>query len=583
MTLPFRLDDIQGNIIPGFAMDHQALILIRFSDTQAARTWLAALLQLNVSSGTEVAAARRPGVDTKPPLARPHCLNVAFTWLGLKCLGAPEIDAFPEEFREGMFQRARFLGDGPAARIARWEGGGTRAKEAHALLIVAGDTSRGLALAVRQHLGGLAEYGHQALRTYYGNKLPGKLYGHEHFGFRDGISQPRLDSSGPRGPDSAPGEFILGYPNAQGDETFGEPSWARDGSYLVFRKLRQHVGAFRRAVTRLAPRVSLGPEQLAALLVGRWPSGAKLGDPLEQCDPGWPGRSAAVIIPGEFAYDPGGERVPLFAHIRKAHPRDLDSDEPWRHRLIRRGIPYGPPLPEHAAQDDGQDRGLLFLAYQANLARQFEHVQRRWLNNPNFPVRGNGPDPLVGHVAGPRQVSLPVGEGRAPLNLAQFVSVAGGGYFFAPSIPALAYLASLRVEANREGNVARKKRRAWVASRGQSVKPAIAAAYAKLGEFIMEENPYGYAGKIRDDFKTNPDVAYDGLAKGNNVKNPFRIPIGGLKTPQQLKALWWYFNGTPCRVTKAIRIPYTYPDPTTGESRTEHLLLGYEGGSGNGA
>src|SRR3712207_8404725 len=56
-------------------------------------------------------------------------------------------------------------------------------------------------------------------------------------------------------------------------------------------------------------------------------------------------------------------------------PRWLPPGEQARHRLIRRGIPYGPPLSADAADDGG--RGLLFLAYQADLARQFEHVDRK--------------------------------------------------------------------------------------------------------------------------------------------------------------------------------------------------------------
>ena len=56
------------------------------------------------------------------------------------------------------------------------------------------------------------------------------------------------------------------------------------------------------------------------------------------------------------------------------------------------GIPYGPPLPAGAATDDGEDRGLLFVAYQASIARQFEHIQQQWFNRPDFPP-GSGPSP----------------------------------------------------------------------------------------------------------------------------------------------------------------------------------------------
>ena len=62
-----------------------------------------------------------------------------------------------------------------------------------------------------------------------------------------------------------------------------------------------------------------------------------------------------------------------------------------RHRLLRRGRSYGPPLvdsmkPEDvlARGPDGVDRGLCFICLTANISRQFEFVQGSWINDPTF-------------------------------------------------------------------------------------------------------------------------------------------------------------------------------------------------------
>jgi deferrochelatase/peroxidase EfeB len=109
--------------------------------------------------------------------------------------------------------------------------------------------------------------------------------------------------------------------------------------------------------------------------------------------------------------------------------------------LLRRGIPYGPPLPEGVLDDDGIDRGLLFVAYQASIAGQFEYLQRRWAGDPDFPRTADGADPLAGRATSDHTVSFRAGGRSVRLQLDQFVKVRGGGYFFAPSIAALAELA----------------------------------------------------------------------------------------------------------------------------------------------
>jgi hypothetical protein len=86
----------------------------------------------------------------------------------------------------------------------------------------------------------------------------------------------------------AAGEFIVGYRRqydqdllASLDPLPAQPDWTRNGSFLVFRRLRQDVAKFRRFLIAAAANLAskpewegATPERLAALLVGRWPSGA---------------------------------------------------------------------------------------------------------------------------------------------------------------------------------------------------------------------------------------------------------------------------------------------------------------------
>jgi len=60
------------------------------------------------------------------------------------------------------------------------------------------------------------------------------------------------------------------------------------------------------------------------------------------------------------------------------------ADDPSRHRMIRRGIPFRPPVDVTA--EDRQQRGLHFFGVVADIGRQFEFVQRNWLSDPNFPL-----------------------------------------------------------------------------------------------------------------------------------------------------------------------------------------------------
>jgi Dyp-type peroxidase family len=459
-----------------------------------------------------------------------------------------------------MAARAALLGDAPES----WRFGGTPETEAHALVIIGADTLGDLQQAVTIHRERLARHGARDLflevlgEDCRGAKLPGPLRGHEHFGYRDGIAEPVLDGA------PGTGDFVLGYPGADGLLSGGGPAWSRDGSYLVFRRLRQDVAGFHRALQALASVTGLKSRaQVGAKMVGHWPSGAKLEDPIPESDPG--AAAPAEYTAADFAADPEGTRVPGFAHVRKAHPHDGSVGGP-HHRLLRRGIPYGPPLPpgegDGPPPDDGRDRGLLFVAYQADIGRQYELVQH-WLNDRNLPVAGTGQDPIAGQGEDPARLVLRSSNALpGAFDIHHYVAMTGGGYFFTPSITAVKFLADPTTT--------------W---EQQEAVMAMGPLYPQqLGQLIVDQNPYGYITQI-----DLTSVVQSGLGTNFSAGKPYPKPdIHG--EPEYWQGFFWSVGtvanpkaGTQTetiRASKAIRIPYKI-------NGVEHyLLVGYEGAGG---
>ena len=152
-----------------------------------------------------------------------------------------------------------------------------------------------------------------------------------------------------------------------------------------------------------------------------------------------------------YATDGDGMRCPVGAHVRRANPRDslpFEGKLVNRHRLVRRGIPYGDPLP-HGADDDGKDRGVIFMCLQASIARQFEFIQSQWMNRGNAFTLGEDQDVLVGPQDGPGPHKLTV-PGNPPFfvgPLQRAVTVKGGEYFFVPGVNGLEFLANAAASA----------------------------------------------------------------------------------------------------------------------------------------
>ena len=152
------------------------------------------------------------------------------------------------------------------------------------------------------------------------------------------------------------------------------------------------------------------------------------------------------------ASDAEGFACPIGSHIRRANPRDVlhpngaarSVQVSNRHRIIRRGRPYPDNSPERITGRSDEEVGLIFIAINADLQRQFEFVQQTWLNNPAFNGLFDDTDPLVTHQDGPGSMTIQ----RPPVRLAlpavpTFVTVRGGAYFFLPGLRAIRFLANL--------------------------------------------------------------------------------------------------------------------------------------------
>ena len=129
--------------------------------------------------------------------------------------------------------------------------------------------------------------------------------------------------------------------------------------------------------------------------------------------------------------------------MRRTNPRDAlrwESRLSARHRILRRGMPYGPALAE-GEDDDGADRGLLFVCMQASIARQFEIVQTQWCNDGNAFKLGREADA----IAGPGEATFMIGGEPPQLvsPLRSCVQCRGGEYLFVPGIAALRALQAL--------------------------------------------------------------------------------------------------------------------------------------------
>lgn len=452
------LTEIQGNVLIAYDLPFARFAFYRIDDGYAARVALTQLIPLITTS--ELWEHERPAATT----------NVAMTFQGLRRLELPQesLLGFPDEFQMGMQARSRVLNDVRNNAPEKWDEV-WRTGQVDLLISVYAvrpevlqERLQTIAELLAAH-GGVEQLGYQDAAALL---IDGQLTAKEHFGYTDGIGNPDIKGAGlssrpGRGKATADGtwepletgEFVLGYADEAGEvpPAAGPHLLSRNGSFLVYRKLHQNVGTFRRYLGEQGRIYPGGKAKLAAKLVGRWQDGT----PLALSPNGEnPALSADSMRNNDFSYDddPVGANVPLGAHIRRMNPREtfgLGSQITNRHRIARRGLPYGAWCPYDQEAGDGEERGVIFLVINASIKRQFEFVWQQWANYGNDFLQGNDRDPIVGNHTGTGKMVVP-GDPDEPESspayicpdLPQFVEVRGGEYFFVPSITALQLIAA---------------------------------------------------------------------------------------------------------------------------------------------
>jgi Dyp-type peroxidase family len=438
MMLEF--DDIQHILLTRAPAMTGRYEFLSFRNPAAGRAWLAAILEKIHS-----AKAMRESVEKDK-----RWVTVAFTFNGLRALGVDEaaLATFPEEFRQGMVARAEMLGDTGQNNPSNWTDK-TSSPDLHAIVMLFARDAAERDRCVSEHAKLIAQcQGVEVLSTLDLEATPPFEYAHDHFGYRDRLSQPVIQGSGDEptpgsGGALKAGEFILGYPDENGHVELPQPEiLSRNGSFMAYRRMEEHVGAFRDFLQEHG-KTPQEQELVAAKLMGRWRSGAPLVLAPDKDDPALgsdPKRN------NDFNYqkqDPHGYAAPLGAHIRRMNPRDT-APNMNRHRMIRRGATYGPVLPE-GAPEDGKERGIAAFVICASLVRQFEFAQNVWVNDKNFHGLGNERDPIIGTQDGTLEYKIPKRPIRKTITgLPAFTTVKGGAYFFLPGLKALRYLSAER-------------------------------------------------------------------------------------------------------------------------------------------
>jgi Dyp-type peroxidase family len=451
---PLDLADIQGNILRGYRVHHARHFALAVSSAQGGQAFLAALVNGDEAHSPQVSTA---AAHTQRP---EYFLNVGLTHAGLAALGVATgtLALFPPAFVQGPAARAEALGDVGEAAPAHWEVGGP-GQTAH--LVLSLYTDEHLSHRLDAHTARLralfAQHGLQETWCHDATALPG---GAVHFGYKDGIAQPRIAGTPGRQyadlqPASAPGEFLLGkgYVNQYLGNFAGDlpAALADNGTYAALRLLKQDTAAFENLIEQAAVQSNMDKELIAAKMMGRWRDGSPLTLAPEAPNPRM-GREQL----NRFDYAPNTERpayfddnkglrCPVGSHTRRLNPRGaLVTGKPHSRRIVRRGMPYGPAF-DPAHPNDGIERGLLGLFICGDLEMQFEFLVSIWCNDDiaTAGLRGTR-DPILGaHPAHGGRFDILTEDLRNPVRITvpRLVQTRGSLYLFIPGINALKALA----------------------------------------------------------------------------------------------------------------------------------------------
>ncbi len=486
------LSDVQGNILRGFHADMARHYALTIESAEAARQFLTGLVTDDGTDGPRVSSAEEWDASNRPH----YFVNIGVTAAGLRALGVADstVQAFPDAFRQGPAEpsRAAANGDIGLSGPEHWELGGP-GQPAHLLVSLYGDNDCAVEFErrARQLQAIWAAGGLQILIRHDANAMPGDKV---HFGYRDGIAQPRIAGVHPdTGPDMQPrcsaGEFLLGseYRDIYGGLSLGNlpANLCQNAAFAAVRVLEQDVGAFEQLLDRASAEHQVAPELIAAKLMGRWRDGTPLAEFAALSPNALPTSKRTQDNRFDFApsqehpgikNDHDGLRCPVGAHVRRMNPRSaLVAGVPHTRRIIRRGMPYGP------AWDDGVGppvgRGLYGFFICGDLERQFEFLMQVWANGDTATsgVRGTK-DPFVGaqpDAGGEFRISGCGENGEITLKIPRLVTTRGSLYVMLPSLSGLRFLAAQTggIESRANVYVPKMSAKQWIQARERGGEP----------------------------------------------------------------------------------------------------------------
>jgi len=449
--------NIQGMILRGFTHPYSCHMIFQFNSKAGAKGFIKAIFPY-------IQSAESWG-DLKPDMM----INIGLTYSGIATasdLNDTYLQYFPNAFIEGPASSGSqgSLNDWGVSDPSGWAFGNDTPQQ-HVDCIVHAYAMSDATLAELVSIisdaaktGGLMEFLPIANGTKRLEEYPLMPRNVIHFGYLDGIDQPKLTWNDP--PD--PGDngdlrnFLIGYPlstlgpGPTGDNPAGD--FAKDGCYNAFRMLEQDVEAFDNFLIANGPKApkemqqtpEYAQEWIAAKLNGRW----RNGSPLE-LSPNAPDPATSDATCFCYKGDTTGMKCPFAAHTRVGNPRDevLNSAEPNPvPRLIRRGMAYGAPptLKSYAGE-----RGLIGLFLCGSFATQFEMLYS-WINTTNFSnvfPSQQGQDGLIANRDMPgadTSYSIPTADGPVTIDsLPHFVITRGTAYCLLPSISTLKSIAGI--------------------------------------------------------------------------------------------------------------------------------------------
>lgn len=452
------LCNLQGNILKPHARDHAVHIFLKFTaDKDAVRKWIRAFAesyvtsaQLQIKEASDFSEHRIPGkLFGNLFLSATGYEALGYTKDQIQCAFPVDQEGHrPMAFGGGMATHAELLHD---PKPTMWEE--AYQGQIDAMILLADDDEGFILRRARTVLDEVVAVA-DVVTVEHGHMLRnGNNDAVEPFGYVDGISQPRFllqgdeqaaqPSSNPVGNPFASLDLVL-LPDPFVPQTPGGQDCF--GSYLVFRKLEQKLREFRHRIEALAGLLRCPEATAEALVMGRFKDGTPL------VSSATPGVSPTVTNDFNYSQDPGGNKCPFQAHIRRLNPRGESGNnaKERRHRIARRSIPYGLPagtIPDTIPTDKlpPEGIGLLFMCFQRSLSNQFGFLQMVWANsltkNGGLP-KFIGLDPVIGrlpngsHVVDPQLWPVQWGDPqRQPFDFRGFVTLKGGEFLFAPSLP----------------------------------------------------------------------------------------------------------------------------------------------------